>query len=334
MSASRASHYAAMKPQATVDPSAVGPSPDRRDVWRDQSALTERLEEFAKLYDEAARPVFQNSPATATKLRNLARRILVACFDADRPEQFLPLLLPESPPNERRREVCLRAVAGGMLTAWFETHFQRLEREAETSVIAVLLRDISLLAPLASRRTVEHHARLSAAIATTIPGLPVAYRRAIARHHERLDGTGVPWGLGRSELGQEDRMLMLIDRFVELWEQERTAASEHFASGEALSAMRSAHAELFHEARRGEFDLTLAVNLTRSLGLEVPTGRAVVERDPVWFAISSAGRRRFRLDPQHESMARPHFAGGAEAGERTREEFTASGSAGRMRRDV
>jgi len=98
--------------------------------------------------------------------------------------------------------------------------------------------------------------------------------------------------------------------------------------------MRAAHAELFNEARRGEFDLTLAVNLTRSLGLEVPTGRAVVERDPIWFAMSSAGRRRFRLDPQHASMARPHFAGGAESGERKRQEATASGPRVRTRRDV
>ncbi|QDT37227.1 HD domain-containing phosphohydrolase [Stratiformator vulcanicus] len=312
---------------------AHSPSEGRRsDVWRRQSMLVEQFEEFSSLLDAALHPLLQLTPSAPQKLRNLARRILVAVHDADRPESLFPTVPFSADHLDKRRQTLLRSVAGAMLIGWFETHFQRLDSEVEDSVVALLLRDVALLTPLAAKRPTTHHARLSRAIVSKVEHLPVAQSQAIGRHHERLDGTGEPLGLARWQLSRSDRAFMLIDRLVELWDEAGSAVGDDIAAADAIGPLRRANAILYGESRRGEFDLTLALNLTRSLGFQVPSGVGIVDRDPIWFGLSSAGAKRFRLDAAHEQVGRPHFDSERSRGESSQDRLPHSVHARRPRR--
>ena len=82
---------------------------------------------------------------------------------------------------------------------------------------------------------VRRHPRLSMIILRAVPALaPVA--RLSATHHERLDGSGYPYGLTASELKLPDRILQVAD-VTDALTSERPYR-EALSPGEGLAIMR------------------------------------------------------------------------------------------------
>ena len=82
---------------------------------------------------------------------------------------------------------------------------------------------------------VRRHPRLSMVILRAVPALaPVA--RLSATHHERLDGSGYPYGLTASELKLPDRILQVAD-VTDALTSERPYR-EALAPDEVLAIMR------------------------------------------------------------------------------------------------
>jgi len=70
------------------------------------------------------------------------------------------------------------------------------------------------LTPL-ERKQVERHPVLTWTIVGQVEVFAGIARKA-AVHHERLDGTGYPWGYGTAELGRDDRILAVADIYEAL----------------------------------------------------------------------------------------------------------------------
>ncbi|MCX8017934.1 MAG: hypothetical protein N2690_08575 [Rhodocyclaceae bacterium] len=73
-----------------------------------------------------------------------------------------------------------------------------------------------LAAPLAQPTrgqaiTLERHPLLAADLVAASPGADLRWIEAIEQHHESLDGSGYPLGLGADQIGQEARILKAAD---------------------------------------------------------------------------------------------------------------------------
>ena len=66
------------------------------------------------------------------------------------------------------------------------------------------------------RRFYEQHPRYGAEIARQIGSLPVGVIEVIARHHEHLDGSGYPEGLGANDIGLLTRIVTVVNRYDNL----------------------------------------------------------------------------------------------------------------------
>ncbi len=106
----------------------------------------------------------------------------------------------------------------------------------------------------AERERVRLHPYLTDRMLARVPGLG-SIRAIAARHHERLDGSGYPGGLGASALSTSDRILAVADVYHALTESRPyraaltdDAAADHLRSevragrldGEAVSAVQRA----------------------------------------------------------------------------------------------
>lgn len=83
---------------------------------------------------------------------------------------------------------------------------------------------------------IKQHPRRTHEILSKIP--PFAeFAQLAALHHERLDGSGYPWGLSGDEIGREARVLAVAEVYdaLTVWRPYRSA----MASQEALMLMRS-----------------------------------------------------------------------------------------------
>lgn len=88
---------------------------------------------------------------------------------------------------------------------------------------------------LGERKQVERHPVLTWTIIGQVEVFaPIARKSAV--HHERLDGTGYPWGYGAAELGRDDRILAVADIY------EAVTATRPYRAGappeQALSILR------------------------------------------------------------------------------------------------
>ena len=113
-----------------------------------------------------------------------------------------------------------------------------------------------------------HVGQLLLAQLTNYPGVVA---RAVAEHHERLDGTGYPRALTGDGLSPLGRLLSVTEA--------------------ALNAMRSSNDRLLHasialRAVPGEFDLAWVGKISRAAGAEPPQ-RAVMEREDIQARLAA-----------------------------------------------
>jgi len=162
------------------------------------------------------------------------------------------------------------------------------ERESEVIATATLLRDVGHIAiparilhtpgPLSAdeRTLVELHPRVGAKLIGELPALhDVA--TAVLYHHERINGTGYPTGLGGDSIPYPARVLAVVDAY---------AAMIHDRPHRSARLPEEALAELGGEAG-AHFD----ADVVRALGEEVMSSTAppAVVADAVASAMDTAG---------------------------------------------
>ena len=145
-------------------------------------------------------------------------------------------------------------------------------------------------------------------------GFRAGVRRRVRDHHERLDGSGYPHGVDRSDLSLETRILTVCDVYDalcsrrvyrEAWTHERALAllREEIEDGVRPALRRSARASRHAAAaRRALRDRGLAPSVRnaawtgtrRSPSLRAPTAAARQERDPGARARGRGGVRARR----------------------------------------
>jgi HD-GYP domain-containing protein (c-di-GMP phosphodiesterase class II) len=96
---------------------------------------------------------------------------------------------------------------------------------------------------------------------------------AIGQHHERMNGSGYPWGLSGNQIGIFGRMAGIVDCFVALTNHRPYAAA--VSSYEALRNIAAWGGDFFHEPLVQQFVSSVGVFPVGSL-IELSTGEVAI----------------------------------------------------------
>lgn len=121
--------------------------------------------------------------------------------------------------REERPELFQHSVLLTLLTLYLCRRIGWSEEETVTAASAALLHDIGILhlnpklflpghtMSLEERRSLYVHPIIGHMILSEFPDYPAAVGEAVLQHHERLDGSGYPRGLHRTEIGKIGQLL-------------------------------------------------------------------------------------------------------------------------------
>ncbi|QDT64571.1 HD domain-containing phosphohydrolase [Calycomorphotria hydatis] len=278
----------------------------------DQARVHEQLGVWMTMLGDAWEPLLREQCPRVKSFRNFTRRLVISAKDAYTVGELLPAAVIQFPEEHQYHAVTYTAVVGGLLSAWYESHYVRLERDVEHTTAAMLLRDIGLCqlppAKLPHVSTAEH-VPLSSAIVCGMPETSIDVVLAVGRHHERMDGTGSPSGITGERLTRTDRVVTLLTSLMELWRDESEVLTPEVTVEQLQAALPNALHQLYQKARQAEFDMTLTANLICSCGYAVPEGEGILEKRPLMFGLTKLGQRRLRVDPPEPIAegAGPHF---------------------------
>ena len=235
---------------------------------RQQQILVE-LKEYALELCGLIADMPRERPPKYSKLADLADRIIEQAGPQPNIADVLPqpglpvveILAGELPTRHPR--VYVEAVAAAQLIAWMGADRLKTPEQLQQLVVAALLRDVGclLLDPdsidkhgqLAEphRRLYRRHPRLSAAMIGRIHQPPVVVARLVARHHERLDGSGFPANLSDMQFNEPLRILTAADEYIVMC---RPAIPVGRFVAHADLRRREVAAELTACATRGQLD--------------------------------------------------------------------------------
>lgn len=127
---------------------------------------------------------------------------------------------------------------------------------------------------------VKAHVDKGLALLEPSGGLHLSVRTAIAQHHERLDGSGYPFGLKAGEISMYGRMAGLVDTFVAMTSQRPYA--KPYAAYDALDRINGWSGRLFNEQLVEKFVQAIGVYPVGSL-VELSNGEvaAVLHHNPL-----------------------------------------------------
>ncbi len=151
----------------------------------------------------AVEPADRVERADATRLDRIA-------------EAFASIVDAKSPFTARHSAGVAEIAAGVAATMGLDGGTQRLLRRAgllhDVGKLGVSNQILDKPARLTDQewRAVRHHPRLSLVILRRVPALADVAHLA-AMHHERLDGSGYPYGLAKGDLGLPARILQVAD---------------------------------------------------------------------------------------------------------------------------
>ena len=131
------------------------------------------------------------------------------------------------------------------------------------------------------------HPHVGLLIVSQLTNYPGVVARAIAEHHERLDGSGYPNALAGDKMSPLGRMLAVTEA--------------------ALNAMSSTWDHLLHasvalRAVPGEFDLNWVGKISRAASAE-PPHRAVMEREDIQARLAALGERLSAAEANASALA-------------------------------
>jgi len=102
------------------------------------------------------------------------------------------------------------------------SRLHKFDVQFESFLVACLLKDVGTW--LQKNRNTSparvHHSEISAGLITKVTGLPVGVIRLIREHHECMDGSGLPTGINGTSQHFESRLLAVITRWCELYNQQ------------------------------------------------------------------------------------------------------------------
>jgi HD-GYP domain-containing protein (c-di-GMP phosphodiesterase class II) len=146
----------------------------------------------------------------------------------DEAAQAEPLRFLSAPPEQPEEFVACHGLVVAQVIARLIRHDGDWQRQPLEPILAALIHDAGMLAvPVeviarstaledSERRAIEGHPGIGAEwAARAFPG-EARLAEAVADHHERLDGTGYPSGLGDSQLSPLSRLLAVCDVYAAL----------------------------------------------------------------------------------------------------------------------
>ncbi|MCA8988391.1 MAG: hypothetical protein KDA78_12150 [Planctomycetaceae bacterium] len=147
---------------------------------------------------------------------------------------------------------------------------------------AALIKDVAFWHPKLSKLISQrgHHTEWGAALAGGIPGLPASVVRLVRQHHESLDGTGIPLGVGPEKLHVEDRCLGLVTRWTELMQHQLKMREEYSVYQYWHDDIEETMQTLDEETSENRWDLEWLQRLKLELNLPVTTESAAGSSAP------------------------------------------------------
>lgn len=142
------------------------------------------------------------------------------------------------------------------------------------------------------RRTYRRHVELSVELAAAM-GMPGPVLTAIGEHHERVDGSGFPAGLGVDRISPAGRVLALVNRYQNL------VCPLHVENG--LTPHRAL--QVLYKQERAHHDPVLLPRLVRLLGVYPPG--TLVELTDQRLAIVVATQPGMTLAPRVQVLNGP-----------------------------
>jgi HD-GYP domain-containing protein (c-di-GMP phosphodiesterase class II) len=115
------------------------------------------------------------------------------------------------------------------------------------------------------QRLMQAHPHLGALVLSQTPHMPEDTCRIVAEHHERLDGSGYPQGLGGAALSPLSQIVAIADVY-------ETMLGTRQGRPPLLPAQ--AMKELYHQGRAQQLDLGLVEKMVRCLGI-YPVGSLI-----------------------------------------------------------
>ncbi|MBI5855604.1 MAG: HD-GYP domain-containing protein [Nitrospirae bacterium] len=136
----------------------------------------------------------------------------------------------------------------------------------------------------AQQRQYEEHPKLGAQIASNIPGFPDEALQIIREHHERLDGSGYPFGLKGERISLLSQIVMVVDEYDTLINPREP--SHALSPSEALSEL--------YVKRRGPISDDAIVALVQTLSVYPPGSIVELSDGSVGLVMSTNFRNRMR----------------------------------------
>ena len=217
-------------------------------------------------------------------------------------------------PHEHAR-VYVEAIQAAQLIAWMAVDRFKTREPLRQLVVAGLLRDVGCLSlrcgimvdpsqfSESERQMFHRHPRLSAAMIGRIYQPPVPIARLVARHHERLDGSGYPARLAGIQFNEHLRILTAADEYITLC---RPIAPVMQFVTDPRQRRSAAAAELSAVAERGQLDQEWVARLTGDADHS-----STAALPPSHEIQTSTGTAQHRIDPvqtphPHQRVAAPH----------------------------
>lgn len=135
------------------------------------------------------------------------------------------------------------------------------------------------------RRLVEQHPLLGAAIVKQAENISAAAQRIVIEHHERLNGSGYPLGIGGRNISPLSQIVSITDSY------DAMITGRNGVTQRPIEVLR----QLYLEANAGAFDRELVEKVIRSLGV-YPVG-SLVELNTGERGIVLASNRTDTLRP-------------------------------------
>ena len=116
----------------------------------------------------------------------------------------------------------------------------QFERPSDPFLVACLIKDVGIWLHRKKNSSFPriHHAELSAGLAAGITGMPAGVVRLVREHHECFDGSGLPAGINGTEQHFESRLIAVITRWCELYNQQ-SVLGQQSALGQQSETLRS-----------------------------------------------------------------------------------------------
>jgi len=285
------------------------------DRLENQLWLLDCIDGYSEGYREAVTELFVRGSTSPGRFQYIARRMVLDLY----PPQGGEFLLHDETISLRSRlagltcfsdpTVVATGIEAGRLMALASEPICSNPQEREILIIAALLQDVGLLGlvqkyrmpagRLAQEQRVayESHPTQGAAVAAGIQEYSVDLPFLIAKHHERLAGTGFPRRLPSRSLPQAAKLMCIVSRMVELLgpcgDAEGRDMTRHMAA-----------ARLMREAEQGEFDASLTKIFLQQLGYELKTG---TQKSDARWRVDEPHENRVpaprALDSAHQSVA-------------------------------